>query len=155
MKLLISFMCLFGLLSTANARIRLRKVKDPPRTCMVMKEDELLSRKEKLVWATERNSVVVDDSDITIVNDLGRKICEWNKATFAAFGNVEDFRFYIDEYKDTIYPYIAKKDVGVTMIKIPLQTCSLNDQRTLASLEIPKCEKPKKISKRSTKKNKA
>lgn len=149
-------MCLFGLLSASNAgRIRLRKVKEAPKTCVVMKEDGLLSRKDKLVWSTERNSVVVDDSEITIVNDLGQKICEWNKSTFAALGKVDDFRFYIDEYKDVIYPYLEKKDVGVVMIKVPMQTCSLNDQRTLAALEIPKCDKPKKSSKRNSKKTKA
>jgi len=155
MKLLISFICLFGLLSTANARIRLRKVKDPPKTCAMMKEDERLSRKDKIVWGTERNSVVVDDSEVTIVNDLGRKICEWDKSAFAAFGNVEDFRFYIDEYHDTIYPYVNQAGTGVTILKVPLQTCSLNEKRTLASLEIPKCDKPKKVSRRSSKKNKA
>lgn len=156
MRLTLFVMCLFGLLATANARIRLHKVKDPPKSCAVMKEDELLSRKDKLVWGTERNSVIVDDAEITIVNDLGQKICEWNKASFAAFGNVDDFRFYIDEYKNLIYPYIDNKGTGVTMLTVPLQTCSLNDQRTLASLEMPKCDKPKKVSRRSSRrKNKA
>lgn len=155
MKLTLFVMCLFGLLATANARIRLRKVKDPPKTCVVMKEDELLSRKDKLVWGTERNSVVVDESEVTVVNDLGQKICEWDKASFASIGNVEDFRFYIDEYKNLIYPYFVKNASEVTMLKVPLQTCDLKDQRTLASLEIPKCEKPKKVSRKSSKKNKA
>jgi hypothetical protein len=144
-----------GLFNTANARIRLHKVKDPPKTCTVMKEDGLLSRAEKQVWATERNSVIIDQDEVTVVNDLGQKICEWDKATFSALGNVSDFRFYIDEYKNFIYPYIEKKDQGVTMIKVPLQTCSLTDQRTVASFDTPKCDKPKKSGKRHSKKNKA
>ncbi|MFZ3229214.1 MAG: hypothetical protein WA160_03330 [Pseudobdellovibrio sp.] len=153
MKLTVIFICLFGLLQTTEARIRLRKVKDAPRTCVVMKEDDLLSRDDKLVWATERNSIVIDD-ELTLVNDLGQKICQWNKSAFTAFGDVASFRFYIDEYKDIIYPYIDKKELGVLIFKVPFRTCALDDQKTLITLELPKCDKPKTVSKKAKKKKK-
>ena len=143
--------------SAAEARIRLRKVKDAPKTCVVMKEDPLLSRKDKFVWGTERNSVVIGDSEITIVNDLGNKVCEWAKSDFSSLGTVEDFKFYIDEYKDVIYPFLDKKELGVLMLKVPMKTCSLTEQKTMAALELPKCEKPasSKKSKKKSKKIKA
>ena len=61
-------------MNQSQARIRLRKVKDPPRTCSVMKKDELLSRPSKPIWSTERHSVVISD-EITLLNDLGVKVC--------------------------------------------------------------------------------
>ncbi len=133
-----------------EARIRMRKVKEPPRTCAVMKMDELLSRPAKPVWSTERHSLVVGEQ-IMLVNDLGVKICSLNKDRFSSVGDITQFRFYIDEYKEVLYPYIDTKDRGFLVIKVPFATCSLDDRTTLAKFELPACEKPKKAKRKSSK----
>lgn len=138
--------CLYAA-SPVEARIRMRKVKDAPKTCAYMKEDELLSREDKTIWATERNSVVIAD-EVTLVNDLGQKFCQWDKASFASFGDISNFRFYIDEFKEFVYPYLDKKNGEYVVFKIPFKTCSLENLKTVAQLEFPKCEKPKKNSKK-------
>ena len=135
----------------AESRIRLRKVKEPVRTCSIMKEDDLLSRPTKPIWSTEKHSVVVGE-EITLLNDLGVKVCSWNKSSFSSLGDVSSFRFYVDEYKEFIYPYIDRKELGFTLMKVPFKNCSLDDQVTLAKLDFPTCEKPKKVSKKRKKK---
>ena len=105
-------------MNQSQARIRLRKVKDPPRTCSVMKKDELLSRPSKPIWSTERHSVVISD-EITLLNDLGVKVCSWNKNLFGKTADLSQFRFYVDEYKEFIYPYLDEKENGVVLYKFP------------------------------------
>ncbi len=135
----------------AHARIRLRQVKDPPRVCAVMKKDDFLSRPSKTVWSTEKYSVVVAD-EIELVNDLGVKVCSWNKDLFSQVAEPNQFRFYVDEFKEYIYPYVDKKENGITVFKIPFKDCSLADKTTTTQLQFPACEKPKKISKKRKKK---
>ncbi len=104
----------------SEARIRLRKVKEAPKTCKIMEEDDFLSRKEKKVLGTLRHSVLIeDDADeksITLVKDKGEKICQWEIAEWSAIQqnnklpDISAFKFYIDEYKNVIYPYVQKKD---------------------------------------------
>lgn len=138
----------------AQARIRLRKVKDPPRTCTVMKQDDLLSRPIKPIWSTERHSVVISD-DVTLLNDLGVKVCSWNKNLFGKNADLSKFRFYVDEYKEYIYPYIETKDNGTTLYKVAFKDCSMANKVTLGKLELPVCEKPRKISKKQKQKSKS
>ncbi len=147
--LIIGLLLIFGL--KVEAKIRLRKVKDSQRTCAVMKEDLLLSRPAKPVWSTERHSIVVAD-DILLVNDLGQKICTWDKAQFSTLGEITKFRFYIDEYKEIIYPYIADKDKGFIFVTTPFKSCSLEKSVNVSKVEYPKCEKPKRAGKNSKKK---
>lgn len=150
------FLLFFILLTIdpVQARIRLRKVKDPPRTCTVMKEDELLSRPVKPIWSTERHSVVIGN-DVTLLNDLGVKVCSWNKNLFGKNADLSKFRFYIDEYKEYVYPFIETKDNGSTLYKVAFKDCSMADKVTLSKLEFPDCEKPKKLSKKRKKKTKS
>lgn len=139
-------------MNLVEANIRLRKVKDPPRTCSFMKKDELLSRPTKPIWSTERHSIVISD-EITLLNDLGVKVCSWNKNLFGKTADLSQFRFYVDEYKEIIYPYLDEKENGFVIYKVAFKDCSLNDKVTLSKLEFPNCEKPKKISKKRKKKN--
>ncbi len=139
-------------MNLVEANIRLRKVKDPPRTCSFMKKDELLSRSTKPIWSTERHSIVISD-EITLLNDLGVKVCSWNKNLFGKTADLSQFRFYVDEYKEIIYPYLDEKENGFVIYKVAFKDCSLNDKVTLSKLEFPNCEKPKKISKKRKKKN--
>lgn len=132
--------------NSADARIRMRKVKDPPRVCAMMIKDELLSRPSKPIWSTERNSLVVSDN-ITLVNDLGIKICEWNKDMFNNIGEISRVRFFIDEYKEVIYPYIDNNERGTLLVKVPFKTCDLADRVTLNKFQLPNCEKPEKPKK--------
>lgn len=134
-----------------QARIRLRKVKDAPKTCSIMKEDHLLSRPDKPVWSTEKHSVVVAD-DISLVNDLGQTVCTWARTDFNLLGDITKFRFYIDEYKEVIYPYMDK-DTGFLVVKAPFKSCSLSEKINTANLEFPKCEKPKGHSRKKKKKS--
>ena len=139
-------------MNQSQASIRLRKVKDPPRTCSMMKKDELLSRPSKPIWSTERHSVVISD-EITLLNDLGVKVCSWNRNLFGKTVDLSQFRFYVDEYKEFIYPYLDEKENGVVLYKVPFKDCSLTDKVTLSKLEFPNCEKPKIVSKKRKKKN--
>lgn len=117
-----------------------------------MKVDSLLSRPAKPIWSTERHSVVVAD-DVTLVNDLGQKICSWNKSSFTSLGEVSEFHFYIDEFKEVLYPYLELPEKGgYLLFKVPLKSCSLEDQSPTKDLDFPKCEKPKKSTKKKKKK---
>lgn len=154
MKTFVLLLILLNNYQYSEARIRLRKVKDSPKTCAFMKEDSLLSRPAKPVWSTERHSLVVAD-DITLVNDLGQKVCTWDKNLFLNLGEITKFRFYIDEYKEVIYPYLETKGAGYLMIKTPFKSCSLDDKSKSESLDFPKCTKPKHVMKKRKKKTTA
>ena len=116
-----------------------------------MKEDSLLSRPVKPVWSTERHSVVVAD-DITLVNDLGHKVCSWDRKAFSEFGDITKIHFYIDEFKENIYPYIDRKESGFLVIKSAFRDCSFTEKLMVQSLSFPKCEKLKKVARRKKKK---
>lgn len=126
----------------ANARIVNRKVKDAPKVCAVMKEDPLLSKAKKQVFGTLKHSVVIENN-ISILNDLGKKECQWDFDTLKAYGDINSFNYYIDEYKNYIYPYFKNEDKkGYTMLKISLNSCEIEDTLINDKLELPKCEKP-------------
>lgn len=129
-------------------RIRMNKVKDAPKSCTVMKEDPFLSRPYRRVWATQRSSVVVDMQDtVTLLDDLGNKICDWKTDDFEALGNIQDFRFYIDEFKSMLHPYVKREEGGFLRIDVPFKSCSLSKQTALEQIEMPKCDPPKKTRK--------
>lgn len=157
----ILFICLF-IVQFSEAKIRLRKVKEAPKTCKTMVEDSFLSRKDKKVLGTLRHSVLIEDDDedqsITLVKDKGEKICQWDLEQWSAIQqtnrlpDIRFFSFYIDEYKNVIYPYVQKKDKSYFVMSVPINTCDLSVQQTNAKLELPKCEKPSK-KKRSKKRS--
>lgn len=136
------------------ARIRMHKVKEAPRSCKTMQEDMFLSRPEKTVLATPRHSLLIEKNDqenvITLVKDKGEKVCQWTLDLWQSIQNenklpdLVKFKFHIDEYKNNLYPYVKKADNSYFMMKIPIATCDLAEQLTTASLDIPKCEAPKK-----------
>lgn len=149
-----------SLFQYSEARIRLRKVKEAPKSCKTMEEDSFLSRKDKKVLGTLRHSVLIEndaqDQNITLVKDKGEKICQWDLEQWYAIQqdnklpDISAFKFYIDEYKNMIYPYVQKKDKTYFLMSIPISTCDLSQQFTNVKLELPKCEKPTK--KKRTKK---
>jgi hypothetical protein len=149
----------------AEARIRMRKVKEAPKVCKVMQEDVYLSRDGKKVFGTLRHSLVLENSEennnVSLVKDKGEKICQWPNSDWNqvlkdnGVENLINFKYHIDEYKEVLYPYAQKADGSYFVWSIPFKDCSLADQKTLAKLELPKCETPKKKSrKRSSKKKK-
>lgn len=140
-----------------EARIRMNKVKDAPKTCKVMGEDPYLSRPYRRVWVTQRSSVVVDRENLVVlVDDLGRKICDWKSDDFEALGNLQDFRFYIDEYKEMFYPFVKREEGGFLRIDVPFKTCSLSKQQATEQVDLPKCTPPPtKKAKRSSKRRPA
>ncbi len=141
------FVCSFS----AEARIRLRKVKEAPKTCQTLKEDQLLSRPEKKVLSTERHSLIFEDS-ISLLRDKGEKICNWRMSEFDSLAPVNQFQFFIDEYKEVLYSYVKNADQSYFIMTIPFATCSLETKVTLPEFQPPKCEIPKK--KASSKKRK-
>lgn len=136
---------------SAEARIRLRKVKEAPKTCQILKEDPLLSRPDKKVLSTERHSLIFEDT-ISLVRDKGEKICSWRMSEFDSLAPVDQFQFFIDEYKEVLYSYTKNADQSYFIMTIPFATCSLETKVTLPEFQPPKCEKPKKKS--SSKKRK-
>lgn len=162
------FLILIGLLLScahSEARIRMRKVKEAPKACVTMKEDNFLSRKDKKVLGTLRHSVLIENADeepsITLVKDKGEKICQWTMDKWPSVAKdtrlpaAQDFKFHIDEYKEVLYPYVQKEDKSYFMMAISFKDCSLDTQLTKASLDLPKCEKPKTKSRRPSSKKKA
>jgi hypothetical protein len=133
---------------SADARIVNRKVKEAPRVCAPMKEDSYLSRDGKRIFGTLRNSVIIED-EIFVVNDLGKKICQWPLDKLSQFAEPLNFNFYIDEYKNKLYPHI-KKENGFLVMSVDLADCSMQDTSYLEKLDFPKCVKPtkKKVRKR-------
>jgi hypothetical protein len=164
MKFLILSSLLFSF-SFSEAKIRLRKVKEAPKTCVTMKEDNFLSRKEKKVLGTLRHSILIENNSeapsITLVKDKGEKICQWDMKTWASIErenklpHASAFKFYIDEYKEVLYPYVQRGDKSYFMMSIPFKDCSLETQITKLSLNLPKCEVPRKSRKPSSKKKRA
>lgn len=140
-----------------NAKIRLRKVKDAPRTCTVMKEDPLLSRANKKIFGTEKNSIVIDDG-ISLVGDLGHKLCSWPMASFTNLGEIKKTSFYIDEYKNILIAFQkvqaadqqVSKQTSVRQIQINIDNCQLGELKNFTEATFPKCVPPK-----SKKKSKA
>lgn len=147
----ILFSIVFGAMTAEAGRIRMRKVKDAPKVCSVMGEDKYLSRGGKRIFGTLRNSVIIEQ-DISLVNDLGKKICQWpaNKLQ-ASLGDLGKYSFYIDEQRNALYPYI-KADSQYQFLKISLDDCSLGEIQTAEKLELPKCESKKKSRSRSKRK---
>ncbi|MBC7742137.1 MAG: hypothetical protein H7061_08065 [Bdellovibrionaceae bacterium] len=136
---------------SASAKIRMRKVKEAPKVCGFMTEDKLLSRPDKIVYSTERYSLIIEES-VTLVKDKGEKICEWPLEEWKLSAPLKNFQFYIDEYKEILYPF-AKKDDGLTFtMQVRLTDCRLTDKNTKDSFEKPACDRPKKVSRNKKKK---
>ncbi|MBC7753262.1 MAG: hypothetical protein H7Z71_03425 [Moraxellaceae bacterium] len=129
--------------NTAHAgRIVNRRVKEAPKVCAVMQEDKLLSKEKKQVFGTLKHSVVIEDN-VSILNDLGKKECQWPFEKLNIYGNIDTFNYYIDEYKNYIYPYFKNTEkTGYTMLKVSLATCQIEDSFDNEKLEFPKCSKP-------------
>ncbi len=160
MKCIISLFVLIFSFSAAQARIRMHKVKEAPRTCRLMAEDSQLSRNDKRVLGTPRNSILIESGTdlrtITLVKDKGEKICQWTLEEWHSIQennklpDLQNLKFYIDEYKEILYPHIQKADKSWFMMTVPFATCGLTEQVTKEKLELPKCEKPKKSRKKRT-----
>ena len=129
-----------------QAKIRLHKVKQAALTCSQMKIENLLSRTDKKIFGTEKTSIILKD-DISVVGDLGKKVCQWPAEKFAQFGDVNKLSFYIDEYKNILVPY-SKNENNYRLAKISLDNCNFDDEKTLSELSFPKCDKPLKKSKK-------
>lgn len=142
----IGFVILFFLSTVASAKIRLHKVKPAALTCTNMKIESSLSRADKKIYGTEKTSVILKD-DISVVGDLGKKVCQWPLEKFSQFGEVNKLSFYIDEYKNILVPY-AKNENSYRSVKISLDNCSFEDEKTLTELNFPKCDPPTKKSKK-------
>ena len=128
--------------NTSEARIVNRKVKEAPRVCAPMKEDSYLSRDGKRIFGTLRNSVIIN-KEISVVDDLGKKICQWPLHRLGQFAEPLTFDFYIDEYKNKLYPYM-KKENGFLVMSVDLADCSMADTSYIEKLDFPKCEKVSK-----------
>lgn len=146
--ILFSIVC--GTLSAEAGRIRLRKVPIAPKVCANMNEDKLLSRGGKRIFGTLRNSVIIEQ-DISLVDDLGKKICQWPTDKLQAYGDPTKFNFYIDEQRNALYPYV-KSDASYQFLKISLDDCSIGELQTTDKLELPKCEMKKKSRTRTKRK---
>lgn len=134
------------------ARIRMRKVKDAPKVCSVMDEDKLLSRNSKRIFGTLRNSIILEN-DISVVDDLGKKICQWPTDKWHPLGDLNKYSFYIDEQRNALYPYM-KGNNQYQFMKISLDDCELGEIQTADKLELPKCESKKSKKVRSKSKRK-
>lgn len=131
----------------AESRIRMRKVTEAPKVCDYMAEDKLLSRPDKRVYSTLRYSLVIED-DIALVKDKGERICEWSLDEWNISAPVKEFQFYIDEYKDILYPFAKRDDGFIFTMKVALTDCKLTDKNNKEKFEKPACEKPKKVSRK-------
>lgn len=141
-----------------DARIRLRKVKDAPRVCQVMKEDQYLSRPDKKILGTEKNSLIFDGA-VTLIGDLGHKQCEWPLDKFAVFQEPRNANYYIDEFKNVLIAYKkvqveSSNQKIVQQLQINVENCQISDLSTLSEPSLPKCDPPKK-GKKKKKSNKA
>lgn len=142
----------------SDARIRLRKVKDAPRVCQVMKEDQFLSRPEKKILGTEKNSLIFDGA-VTLIGDLGQKQCEWPLEKFAVFQEPRNANYYIDEFKNILVAYKkvqveSSSQKIVQQLQINVENCQISNLSTLSEPSLPKCDPPKK-GKRKKKSTKA
>lgn len=148
MRLILSLWIVISFTFAAEAgRIRMRKVKDAPKVCSVMEEDKLLSRGNKRIFGTLRNSVILEN-DISIVNDLGKKICQWPTNKWQSLGDLSKYSFYIDEQRNALYPYMKMQN-QYQFLKISLDDCELGEMQATDKLELPKCEAKKKSRSKS------
>ncbi len=136
----------------SDARIRLRKVKEAPRVCQVMKEDQYLSRPEKKILGTEKNSLIFDGA-VTLIGDLGHKQCEWPLDKFAVFQEPRTANYYIDEFKNVLIAYKkvqveSSNQKIVQQLQINVENCQISDLSTLSEPVLPKCDPPKKGKKK-------
>lgn len=132
----------FTTMAAEAGRIRLRKVPIAPKVCANMDEDKFLSRGSKRIFGTLRNSVIIEQ-DISLVDDLGKKICQWPTDRWQPLGDLSKYTFYIDEQRNALYPYM-KADNQYQFVKISLDDCSFGEVQTTEKLELPKCESKKK-----------
>ena len=117
MKNILPILTVIGVILAFNnqaeaGRIVNRRVKDAPKVCAVMKEDKFLSKQKKQVFGTLKHSVVIEDN-VSILNDLGKKECQWPFEKLNIYGNIDNFNYYIDEYVDPyhveeIYEYFSE-----------------------------------------------
>ncbi len=125
-------------------RIRLRKVKETPKVCAHMVEDNYLSRKNRKVYGTLRNSLIFEDQ-VLVVDDLGQKICQWPNEKWAPLGDVTKYKFYIDEKRNKIYSYLKKAEANQYQVaEVDINNCQLGSLQTVPDLDLPRCEKVKK-----------
>lgn len=151
MHMIALFLILISCLNS-EARIRLRKVKDAPRVCQIMKEEPFLSRPEKKILGTEKNSLVFDTS-ITLIGDLGQKQCEWPIETFSIFEEPKSAQYYIDEFKNILVAFkkMPAPQAGsniVQQLQINVDSCQISEASTLTDPSFPKCDPPKKGKKK-------
>lgn len=159
MSWVFSFFILFALSFEVNAaRIRNRKVKEAPKTCTTMSEDLYLSRPSKRIYGTLKNSLVFSEK-IMVIDDLGKKSCEWGYDQWFSLGDLTKYKYFINEYKNEFFPYV-KTDQGYQLVKIDLETCDIAEIEQVEQLNFPDCSKKsitnrkkgKTIYKNSTKK---
>lgn len=142
---------LLAINESAFSRIVNRKVKEAPKVCAMMNQDQLLSKDQKQVFGTLKHSVVIEDN-VSVLNDLGKKECQWDFQKLNIYGNIAKFNYYIDEYKNYIYPHLKGLDNKYTILKISLTTCEIEESVVSDTLQFPKCEKPKSKKSKSSKK---
>lgn len=142
LRIAILFTIVFSTMAAEAGRIRLRKVPVAPKVCANMDEDKLLSRGNKRIFGTLRSSVIIEQ-DISLVDDLGKKICHWPSNRWQALGDLSKYNFYIDEQRNALYPYV-KAENQYQFVKISLDDCALGEVQTTDKLELPKCEIKKK-----------
>ena len=134
-----------------------------------MAEDPMLSREGKKVLGTLRHSILIenesseageDSPTISLVKDKGEKICQWTYAQWSEIlrnnkiDNIAKFSFFVDEYKEVLYPYVKKDDNSYFLMSIPFNSCEFATQSTKVTLDLPKCDIPHKgLNRRKSKKN--
>ena len=154
LALFTSFILFFFVEVGLAGRIRLRKVKEAPKVCAHMVEDNYLSRKNRKVYGTLRNSLIFEDQ-VLVVDDLGQKICQWPNEKWAPLGDVTKYKFYIDEKRNKIYSYLKNAEANQYQVaEVDINNCQLGSLQTVHDLDLPRCEKVKK-SKSKTVKSKA
>jgi len=160
MKFIFIFLILNLIAVSSQAKIRLRKVKEAPKTCGIMKEELFLSRPEKKIFGTEKNSIVINHQ-ISLIGDLGQKQCVWSAEQFLILGDLKKISFYIDEYKNLLFAYaksvsINQKSVEqkinsnqkfIQQVQINIDRCQFDEMKTLTAVHFPKCDPPKKHKK--------
>lgn len=135
-------------------RIRLRKVKESPKVCAHMVEDNYLSRKNRKVYGTLRNSLIIEDQ-VLVVDDLGQKICQWPSEKWATMGDLTKYKFYIDEKRNKIYSYLKNAEANQYQVaEVDINNCQLGSLQTVSDLDLPRCEKTKKSKQKVVKNSK-
>jgi hypothetical protein len=145
MRFFLMSICIMFTLASEAGRIRLRKVPEAPKVCKVMKEDPLLSRRDKKILATLKNSLIINEQ-VSLVNDLGQKQCIWPVEKFQPLGDVRNANFYIDEYKNVLVAY-QKVPQGMAQVQINIDQCQFDEYKLTDEVNLPKCSPPKKIRK--------